>query len=146
MPLNQQSLIEHVNKRPAAPSDDSSLERRIPTAPLRIFAGIMAISGTIFVPLAWYPILTPGLVIWIGWLLIAFGKPTFNTPLFWYCSLGINCLVLSFILWLRNGHVGPLNWPVVFIWIHLGCAILGSAVVLYKHILLNHTKPKRNVA
>ena len=120
-----------------------------PTIALRWFWGAMAVSGAIvafrganLVPLDWYPFLMPTIAIWIDWLLIALGRPGFNTGLFWYASMGFNCFILTFVLWLRNGLIGPLDWPIIFVWAHLALAIIGSAVEMSRTLMLK----SRNVA
>jgi len=70
----------------------------------RNIAAILALSGLVFVCLSggFVPLL-PGWLIWIGWVLIAFGIQFLQRRWFWAASLGWNLYVtltlLAFTTW-----------------------------------------------
>ena len=94
----------------------------------RVFAGLLATSGAVFVPLALFPLLTPGIVVWIGWVCVAFGAASWNR--FWWFSLGWNIFTASMLLTLAEGSFRPINAALLFVWLHLLTAVVGSGLVL----------------
>ena len=111
------------------PARDRVAEEPIHPA-IRVFSGLAACSGAVFVPAALFPLLTPGLFVWIGWLLIAFGMRWWDSRLFWWFSLGWNIFTFWFLIILRGGAFGPLDAGMAFVWTHLLTMITGSGTVL----------------
>ena len=51
----------------------------------RVFAIVLALSGIWFLPIAWFPVFWPGLLLWVGWVAIAIGVKRTDRPWFWFC-------------------------------------------------------------
>lgn len=117
---------------PQAASDRPMAEPTGPPIkpPVRIFAGIMAASGTPFLPFALFPLLTPGLFVWLGWLMVALNVRWVNVRGFWVFSTLFNLFTALILLMLRNGDTGELHPLSFWIWAHLlAGGVFGSSIV-----------------
>lgn len=76
---------------------------------IRIYSGCVAASGAVFVPTVVLVIPAPGLIVWLGWLSIAFGWAAFDRKLFWWFSFAWNLLMFLFLIDLRGGHFAPIS-------------------------------------
>ena len=74
--------------------------------------------------------MTPGIFVWIGWLLIAFGRRRTDTLPFWSLSLGWNVFTFWFLIVLRGGYLGPIDVGMIWVWTHLLMAMTGSGLIL----------------
>ena len=96
---------------------------------VRCFAGLVATTGGVFLPVALFPLVTPGLFVWLGWILIACGKRNVHRIGFWWFSAGWNIYIILLLLLLRNGDVGGLDPGMLYTWTHLLVSVVGSLVV-----------------
>lgn len=81
-------------------------------------------------PTALFPLMTPGIFVWIGWLLIVLGQRRIDTLPFWWFSLGWNVFTFYFLIMLRGGSFGPIDLGMIWVWTHLLTAMAGSGVIL----------------
>lgn len=65
---------------------------------VRFFSALLMITGFVFLPAAlMLPLLIPGVAVWFGYCLIAFGSRSTNSQPFWITSLVWN--VIALIIW-----------------------------------------------
>lgn len=95
-------------------------------------SGILAVAGAIYLPSIIWFIFIPGGVIWLCWVLIAFGVKSINNNWFWTFSLLWNGGWLTFFFFEYLKHPpGP-----ILLVVHCTFAVLFSLTA----ILLNSTR------
>jgi hypothetical protein len=72
----------------------------------RIFAIVLGISGIWFVPVVIIPVFLPGLLVWIGWILIGIGVRRLNHFIFWGIAAAWDSWILLLLL-------GDTEWTTV---------------------------------
>lgn len=110
---------------PAEVGQDSQKPK--PDVLVRVLAGILAMAGVIYLPVAFFFVFAPGVVIWLGWARIACGDDEFNQYGFWVLSMLWNGGWLAFFGFSQfHGEVGEA--PLLLI--HSLVAVVFSGIAL----------------